>query len=459
MYMKKKITALIIATMVATVICTSCGKKDVDYDTSEESGEVASGMDAEIKHDEEVSEAVFEDTVEVEGTKINIYAEADIKKVDSYNVYSAKPKVYTEEDYRQLVAEQFGGKLYRADYDSLPKSYLNARKESYEYRIEQGTITEDDRYDYEVFMQQYENAPDNWQETTDYSELTYVVEKDGNAYMLAFAEDGRGYNYKKIDEYDNGISNGLLEPGLDYTKNGRRKYYKPEDIGEDIKPYIEKADEIVHNEMNLKDFEVQFCTPRELKRQNQQNDNYIPYGYVLVYNRQLDGLVCDSNRFVSSFWDSNSVCMDMLGDTNEYVYIAFDPYYDVVRLQYSGPLEEVKVKDKNVNIIDFNKAQTIILQELIDNPRTHYYSTIPMDGESEELIEENIVDEYRYMSLEYYTIREEGIEDYRIIPVWCLREMNCSIQGQAQVLVNALDGSIIHINDRVFHDPVPYSGD
>lgn len=82
-----------------------------------------------------------------------------------------------------------------------------------------------------------------------------------------------------------------------------------------------------------------------------------------------------------------------------------------------------------------------------------------MDGESEELIEENIVDEYRYMSLEYYTIREEGVEDYRIIPVWCLREMNCSIQGQAQVLVNALDGSIIHINDRVFHDPVPYSGD
>lgn len=415
-----------------------CKKKEVEYEILNEEttqiniDEISIDFEAPYK-----SDSKFEETLKLENTTITIDASVEIPINKNFGVYDAVPKILSDEDYMQLVNESFGGKIY--DIDNPPKSELHAEVRIQEIEYKNNMYDEIVEYYYDYCKDEYDNAPDNWKESS-YNPYRLGLKKNDIMYCFAPTFDGRGYELscdKEILYYSKGYENGLLNENDVYRINGE---IEVDENSEGIEKYIKTAALFMQDTMKLDDFYVTSIKKKSIIGTYIDQERVVDYGYIITFCREIDGVICDGTRYQKMHVNDES---DSFDDYLECVTVEVNPYYDIVYAKYSGAIEIKNKTVESVNIIDFDTAKLLVIDELITHPRLDY-SKLTYDSQTDEIVYKKIVDKYDYMTLEYFRIDDEN-NQYKIIPVWCLRSKDIG-DGCSGVIINAIDGSIVNID-------------
>lgn len=434
---------------------TGCGKEEVEYDTSED---VATGTD--IASINEVEDE-FEETISLTDTDIKINAKVDVPENAAYNVYLMDEKLYTEEEIKRIAEEMFEGKVY--DICEWPRYMWEPTVNYYAEKLVETTENDEEevRQSYEYYLRQYENAPDDWIELTDYSGNQFGVKQNGRMYELRISDNRRDIRFFSLDAIASGKEDGLFDEDITYNY----RYERGEEIGADeaeLQEYMDTAMEYVSRWNGTEDFDIKYkrvITYYDCNRPN-KTDSEVFYGYQFILYRYMDGVICDGTVYYppSTYSDPDTYFNSLEGNMDylEKITIDISPYMEVMSFSYNGALEPKGIHASNVNIISYENAKQIILEELKENPREDT-SIITRYDDDGSLTFNGIVDKYEYMTLEYIRIKNEnGESTYTIVPAWCLREYDykwvkdMSGDMMAGVLVNALDGSIIHAEEDIY---------
>lgn len=429
MNIKKKM--ILVSAAVLALSLTACGKKEVEYDAPED---VATGSDARIEHDdssEKKDETVFEDKLEVGGNTIYINAPLDKPAVNSYNVYNASERKYTRADYEMMIDKCFGGKIYSADY---PKAAWERHREVLECKAAEGNETA--KQEYEGFMDYYNSLPDDWKQIDSLDEVSpneVVVAFGDYMYDMEFHESK--LRLQAIDLLEPGYANGLFEANKSYSYGDSQIFELADGNEEELNESIDAAMDIIDS-LGIGDFSVEYYSRFVVSDSNNQKAKSVTYGYTFICYRNLDGVPCDGSRYEAPVLsDSQFEGYDYSTYKEfEMLEISVDIYGNLMILDYTGPLNIDEKKTSNVNIIDYEKAKSLMLDELCKNTskynKTTYY--------------------FNYMCLEYMRIRNDD-GSFVILPVWCLKE-NAYHRTvyPAGVVINALDGSVIDAGNEIF---------
>ena len=449
---KKYLTVLIIITCV---FCASCGKKRVEYYAP--SDEKASASDAP---NDEVG--TFNESIKVNGYTVSVDAKTELPK-SKPNVYTAKEVDWTEEEKQELIniiSEGSDGKLYSGKEEDIPKClrYYELKGNEMNYNFAVANENEESyRAQYDYLLQKYNDAPDAPIEATDLSQENYYIKKQDLYYRVSFTQ-GFSFLVVKQDYFparDNGESYGSISSREDAS-------YYISDAEKDIDSYIEASQKYL-DKFNFGEFkpmiinELTFVGYYYDDKKSEILSDDIAQGYEIIFTRSLYGYPVDwryyNDKKFSTVDEENDFHTQMGAYSPMHLFekinICVDSDLNILGLWYTCPLEDIEIKKDEVNIIDFDKAKQLILDELVKNPKYDMEKVSVLNGVYH-YIDSNMIKSWDDFSLEYMRIKGENKGEYLLVPAWCLNRKDY-MKYKSGVVINALDGSVIYPVDEIYY--------
>lgn len=453
--------------LMLSVVLAGCGKKQIDYN-EEASDSDASSMTGEMLGEQlGVPELFTYETTMSDGSNIKVNANIFVPEVRNVKVINAANKEMNAEEKERIIGKLTNQEVYLAYGEYLPKCAYETELENAELSLEsvkQYPESWGEMYDeayasmeeaYENMKEMYDNAPEGWTQITDYSEHNYMFNYNGNDYLF------------EIISADMGTMNMLTMSPFDAAKQMNKEDKYRHIVGPSMNASgenecsleLDEAQEVASEfvkEIAEGEFVVVDSSPAgwagmtgELGEYGGEVEDNICDGYFFTFYRQLDGVIVDGTDY--------SMQTPMVFDEATSTYVTYSRRYSlesivvcvndsgVVYFQYKNPYEITETVEDNAVMLSFDKIMEAIKQELNDNPHYDYSNITDSTGD----IRYKMITSYNYLDLAYFLLKDSD-NSYVLVPVWRLMPSENNTAGA--VIVNAIDGSIINVNDELFED-------
>lgn len=435
----------------------SCQKKEVNYvdegiQTQSDASQVdmsTSKLKDKLGVEEEWIEYIDKDKA------IVISAEVNIPDVSSVKVIEASHNIYTEEEKKLLMKCLTNESIYKypVSYEEMTKEQLKEHILYHEYHVEFLKYNQELANIYQAELdylyELYSVAPDEYSVATDFSEGNFIIKYDNKDYVVRFLESDGSEEYTSrgdvsiyIENYadvyaENPNSNGVIYTNI--VPQIEDVYYLADnrcDISQDKAK--ELALDFIEN-IKLGKFEIIDTYPLSLKGTNENYEHETWYdGYTFVMYRNIDGICIDGVDWSEvSTHPGNDI--DYTSGIMNYPQYGYDKIFvcvnddGIVQFDYSSPLRLGHVISDDVKILSYEKIQNAIRTEIINQSCYEYNS-------------------FKDLELVYFPIQDESdLGKYTIVPIWILKSYDTN-KIKSYVAVNAIDGSIIYINDQMYDE-------
>lgn len=413
---------------------------------------------------------LWEDTIETNiEESAKIYANVELPTEPIMNVYESKKQSLSEEYKRELLTTlSADGNIYTSEEGLIPKQEL-------EYFVQQSDLEIDtfdaemlrtfghDENDIETLYAKileenqsihatYEAAPDEWSKTTNYSINKYAVPYDNQMLRVEFQESP---------------SHSVISAYQQYWKQeqqaGDPKYWTYFNCGgvlshEGYEDVIRKAEQISH-ELSGSNFSALNLRMASFSCNNNTENPEYEHGYVVELYRSLPGSYANGFDSDDLYLQSVTYANGELQFENDCLYgyeqitIILNGELNLYSFEYKNPLVQPSVITENVTLLSFDKIQELYRMELANNlPIDHSSYTKDPSGNITYL---NHFKSFHKLSLCYLRVSDPvKQDDYEFIPAWILQAATAEAgnsQGTPCVIaINAIDGSVINLNDELF---------
>ncbi|MGN0367984.1 MAG: DUF6034 family protein [Wujia sp.] len=488
---------------VFATVCTlglalsACGKKEVKYqpdspatmgDAQEEEGgnKLESGLAKSLG----VEETLIENITTDDGESIKIYGDVLVPDTNELSVYHAKKKSFDDMEVRKDIVEKISddGKIYSANEEDLPTYILSKRanqtRQSLSYWEEEIQNATDDsiKEDYQKYYQDekevldryeqliasagdefVETTYDAWKavenkkddETINYLECQVIIMRDGKPWYLMVdsysgmtmsAVDYKDYFPDKAEEYES-IEGSFYKEG-----NGK--------VVDDAlqSAYVDPAIEFIR-ELNIGEFRSQgrvyipsfYGTKEENGKYDSKNIGDVG-AYLVSFVRDLDGVGIDAGKYWSMCTYENVEESYSYYPVEKYlpeeILICVGENGQILGMNMAGIIETPQVQTQGVELLQFDQIKEIILNQLQSNPPVNGNGWSSSDDES---IKYDIQRAYSDLKLEYFRMPDENNEEeFVIVPVWCLQGDMSDSYSSINLIINAMDGSVIDPGEVLF---------
>ena len=488
--MKKRYYVFAFTCIFAIALC-ACGKKEVKYqpdsqatqsDAEDEEGgnKLEGGLAKSLGVEDKLVESITTD----DGATVKIFGEVIVPDATELNVYETTKKSFDDFDFRKSIVEKVSddGKIYSAKEENLPAYILTRRANDSKRSLQlweeemQNVQEESVQNDYQTYYQEekenyerYQNliaaASDEFVETTydDWKEAEKIRETEEQYNYLEtqviIMRDGKPW-YLMVDGYS-----GLMMTAVDYReyfpdkaeqyssmdgslyKNGKGKVM----TDEDKTTYEEPAKEFIRS-IGIGEFmsdgrlyDMEFYGTIETDGNMDSKTIGDTGACIVAFSRNLDGVPADSsNYWTMATYDNveeanNYMCTEKYSTEEILVCIGADGR--ILGFSAKGLVETPTVQTQGVALLSFEQIKEVIMNRMQSNPPVNGSGWSSQDDEG---IVYDPVTNYGDLSLEYFRMPDENDENkFTLIPVWCLKGEMSDNYSAVNLLINAMDGSVI----------------
>ncbi len=451
--MKRKSIYIALAT-IALIALAACGKKQVDYNVTENpvgNAEITEAADNPETTADEIPETL---NYELVGELSTIRVNANVKLPDKYNQCSVVE--FLKKPYEVADIKHYADKIFDPGSYFLYMPY-SAEQIAYCRDKINEIIAGCEDEDFKAYMENYHLVKINYQETllsgdeeidgelkfynvlsNPYDESLEYTNKcevmgtiDGVYYTLSFEKNDVNYHmYLRrvgdysiqevgVESFDMKLTGNLCEYSQEEAENLAREYVDGLGYGElsVVKSINTRKQTVIHTGGDVKGteqvegYKIYFSRKYGGYSLTYTDDNYwsSTYGQYSTFEGDMDWFsITDMNEFIGVYVDSQGVCE-----------------VDIV-----NPFVEESISTENATLLDFESMNEVAkdqLQKFADNYRNNI------------IIEE--------IELGYYFVKEDG--KIALIPAWYFFDNNSGEDRQyyyrhASMIINALDGTVIY---------------
>ncbi|MCI7106479.1 MAG: DUF6034 family protein [Agathobacter sp.] len=469
--MRKNIwTSLFLTGALALGLLTGCSNKkviyDIDHTQSTQSGMKSDGgfglaqfADAETWKESWKATNAAGDTYD-----ISISADISVPEVDQMSVVEVKEAEMDEAFKKQIIEGLFPEEtVYNNDADHWPKERVQQQIEKLEEELKQMKQNKEsfDEEDYnqsikalddeiKKYTAQLSSAPSDYQPVEEYRGSSYLIEHDGIFYRIEFDETNYGAFCMKTvhmepDDYQ------TLCP--DELKEKDWHWYEGEESTEENKCSLTKQEaqavaERALSAMNLTDMVLEETLPLVWGGNISGDDGIgienekVTDGWKFSYGMGIEGVSfrqygTENDYRFDEFYESMAKGEDYMYSMNSGIALSIMDE-GVIGMELCCPIEITSVT-KDVELLSMENIQTIMRNELTEH--IDQYPSLES------------VNYYTNMELIYFRIRDEEKKGYySYVPVWRLsvqfEDEDGNQQMERAVLVNAIDGGVIYLQDE-----------
>ena len=385
----------------------------------------------------------------------SVFIEADvvIPDVSDVKIIQEEERYFTPEEKEEII-RVFSDEdiyVYPMNIEDWTVSQLEEEIEWFEEYIEavsdNSSQEELDKMDEELqeLYAYLEDAPTDYSVADDFSGQRYISKYNGYDYLFAFfGEVEYPYYssfYMETEDYktrcDGKVYESITFDMSDrYTFSENMCVLTEDDACAQAKSIAEA--------LGYGDFTVGSVHPLLCNGWSENNvieDSWYE-GYNITLYREIDGIEVDGRSWEEvreNMLNNSGIVMESEQEgeevyTNygyEKIIIAINDN-GILRLDYMSPFLIKEVISEDTELLDYNSIQDILIDEINYNYEIY----------------KNVV--FNKLEFKYYPVRydEEGSNiNYAIVPVWILT-VEDSYETRYYVMVNAIDGEIIHIEDN-----------
>ncbi|MGN0367983.1 MAG: DUF6034 family protein [Wujia sp.] len=489
--MRKKIYVFATMCTFALALC-ACGKKEVKYQPdsqatqsdAEDGEEGGNKLEGGLAKSLGVEEKLLESVTTDDGGTIKIFGEVIVPDATELNVYTTTKKSFDDLELRKSIVEKISddGKIYSAKEENLPAYILTKRADNSKSSIQfweeeiQNVSEESVKNDYQTYYQEEKenydryqnliaNAGDEFVETTyedwkasedipddaprySYYERQVIIMRDGKPWYLMVdqysgmtltAVDYRDCFPDKADEFTY-IEGGIYKDGVGKV------------IDDDARAtYEEPALEFVRS-LGIGEFASQgrlfstnFYGTAEVDGKLDSKSVGDLNAYILAFSRNLDGVSTDCYNYWSMTTYANVEEANTYQSIEKYpseeILVCVGADGKILGFNAKGLVETPTVQTQGVELLSFEQVKEIILNQMQTNP--------PVNGSGWSSQDDNTIiydplTNYGNLTLEYFRMPDENDENqFTLIPVWCLKGETTDSYSAVNLLINAMDGSVI----------------
>ncbi|MBO5259839.1 MAG: hypothetical protein J6B26_05610 [Agathobacter sp.] len=457
---KNKIEKMFFTVGMLSLLLSGCQKAEVDY-------EMNSGADTQAESKgQETSPLGMEEAGEwtedfsiSEDKNVSIHATVKIPDVEQMSVAELQNVVFDEEYKKKVIQELYGtSEVYANEQKNWSKDRWQTLLQSYEISLElneefllkmktdssvqydaesiENCEKQNERLKREIekCTKELENAPDTAVAVTDFSGESYYGKIDSLTYEIGFYTE---------EDYADRITFSLIDQSLvcpEELKDARELCYGGTvdqnamngNLCTITEEEAKKQAEKVLGTIGWTEFIWQDTKVLEWSDYEDEDMNYYTDGYYLTCEKGAGNLV---------FGDFDTG-YELLGEErniyNGTATICINDH-GIIELMVEDPVYFVQ-ETENVSLLSLDTVKGIIKKELSDNPDQYF-------GEENTL-------HFGELELNYLRIEDENRAGYfSYVPAWrlCYKMGSGSNRKVASVpvFVNAIDGSIINLEDII----------
>ncbi len=457
---------LIKCTIIGLAGClffSGCAERNVDYNIDEntETESLQRGK-AGVKQFADAAawtEEWKETTSKGNEVTLSIDAKVIAPTVDQMSVVEVKETIFDEEFKESMVRRFFGNEeVYYNDIRNLTKKELTELRAEYEtlYEMYSGEGMEMEREIYQCKMKECDDALENAKDThtpaENFAVGSYWGNRAGVPYNLNFLEDQFHCSNKDIDFSPREVYQ-VCPQKFRKVENLTYEYWDLKSHGSLTENSCELSEEEAKKEaqsfvehLGLGDMCYEYSWPLVWGDGVKQSE-WAADGYVFQFGFGMDGMSFAEFGTEEEYWQ-----FMMKRKEKE------EPHYSlnarmtvsvseagVIGARISNPVEVVHISE-GVELLPFQDIQDIMKEQLNNHLGFFRFSFSRMNV--------NGLVEFNEMELIYFRVRNKNEpEYYSYIPAWRLadvvRDGRGKVDGiQNQVLINAIDGSVINFYEE-----------
>lgn len=450
MVAKKKVIAVM---LVGMLMVSGCGRKEVDYNLDQNQGDTgdnAGTADGALADRLGIPKSYSGD-IRVGNSGLVCIAiedyDIEVPSTDSMRIEYLEANTMDAE-YKQKIAQTVFGRsdgIYQYDYEQIIRSKHDIEQEMeikqwcIDYMKNAGETEFLDEYEEDLvkLQQDYENAPEEHETPGDWSASKYIGDMGDIQFMLEFSPYNEALYFVYHISYN--MAPILYRP---YRGAMQAFYSSGDDIeaeeGENQCSWnreeaLEMARDFL-NDCGIKDVAVEW--ERNLKWQyfasgsSEDITNEID-GYSFRFVRSIDGNAVyhedtyevDTLTQGAEFYEIYDVWIDDNGVLDAYCYDMFRP---------TGQTEE------NVSLLSWKE-----ILEIADITIPEYYTEHKTNYDTVT---------FNDVKLTYFLVNGKDENSYQYIPVWVFEEENENGAPIQLIMMDAVTGEQIDINERKFED-------
>lgn len=456
--MKKGIlTKLLLTAAVTSILLSGCQNSDVDYNLDiEESFEqgispldleegqkweedltISDGREVSIKCSIKIPDVEQMSVAEVQRQELNEeYHKAIIKALyGSLEVYSNEEEDWSKARVQKVLDELQGQIEYHeaeiAEYKSHKSGDWTDRIASHERNIEKL------RQEKQVYQKLYENAKAEAEVVTDFTKTSYYGTHASCIFILNIKEDEEGTSITfEAEDVQNICPEGIEANGTfgyagedlmesDYTENDNQC----EMSGEDARKLAEKTLGVIGWTSEWEEIEPLFWR------------SYVGYQEdpVKIYDGYCFECSLGDGQMTFGDFDTGYELLagcdgSLLGEASVFINDK-----GVLKVEIKNPVKLINMTN-NVNLLSLDSIKGMIRKEINKNP--------------DKYLSESGLSPFYEMELNYIRVKDKERDGYySYVPAWrlCFRTGNDEYRtiSRYPVIVNAIDGSVIDLEDVV----------
>lgn len=470
---RRKLQAVLWACGLITVLLAGCSDRSVDYDLdTQTASNEASGSLKQFAGAEDWNDDWVVTTADGEELELSVRADVTVPDADGMSVIEVEETVVDTEFKKQFLTEIFGnGNIYYHDPEYYTREEVEAEIAEYQRLIDEAQDGMDSVAENGIngeYQQGSYNMWAAWMERYETEMQQYQNLLNGARDEYILAED-----YSICDRYLGYVGENLMEVAFGMTEDGSQAagyislyyagggYLGPESLrgyeqvdllqsvmGAEVDADTNECTYSISDAKKLADTflshigcEGMMCTSQQAVMwygMNRDEDNMVTaedqatYGYEFGYSMGVEGLVLAESMFdydafrgmetIPVFYDSD--CSISLRVQDE----------GIVQVYMSNPITINQIS-RSVELLPLASIQKIMENELAENSGAYDF-------------EEST--SFNSMELIYFRVKDDEKEgSYSYVPAWRLCDEHYSGIYRHAVLVNAIDGTVIHLLDEL----------
>lgn len=429
-----------IMTLIEALVLISlagCAGKKVDYGTDTEKLTKSAVCNVKDFSTDETYSDEFSVQTEIGNVNIDISAKVELPDCKTMSVVEVEKIPYSAKLKEKVLKAYFGeSQIYYYDKEHWTKTQLQNLIDS----INSSTTPTDTSGtgNRAEFLKEYthylENAGDEWTIATEYDSCDEFVGKKGNTwYNVNFVADG------DENKWLSGIGAGPIEGITQTFQDDDLKDKADETSNEGSKSAASAKKEVGDflSKLGMQDLvERGECECSWIGFNNSEEGNDYQtavWGYIYSYATGIDGITFkdgfDMDTYLSGYEAIDSDIDDVTLPDSTLLTVTDDGIIDV---QMEYPVNVTQIY-KDVELISLKNIEQIIKAEITENPDKY-----------------DIASSFNKLQLSYLKIRSDSEQGkYSYVPAWALSRLVDYSNEQNAIFVNAIDGTIIRIDDLI----------
>lgn len=442
--MKQKIYVAGILIFIITGLFSGCGKKEVDYELDKNG---TNGSNNSNLTQFQNAEKWKEDwnVTDKSGTEKSVIVDTDIMIPDIVEMSVIEvERAENAESFRENFMKGFFGEndIYYHDEKHYTKEELERIIVSMEEALANPAYDNESRGELEEMLETereyFAKASDSYTPAEEFESCdNFLGCRDNILYDALFFDDSificpkeeEYYGPKTLTDYDRVYC--MTDDNGEYDVSSNECTFSKEDakeIAERFMMEIGKSSQICTEES-----QVLWCGEMFDESDNVADMKYVVYGYKFTYCTGINDMVFSQFPNFSSFFDVAAEDNDDSGENyngDEMTFMVTD--MGIVEMEMKAPVN-IRNISGSVELLSLDTIKDIIRNELQEN------------GCKYDFTNDRIFDCMQLMYLKVKDDSNEGIFSY--VPVWCLSQKWDDANYSHPVFVNAMDGSVIYLND------------